>query len=408
MSEPSQRPSWRRQLLLMCASLSVSLLLGELLVRIFTRVDPRFYNDAGTLWVIGPENDNPKDNPFKLPHGFTTTRVGIEAMHIGHQTRFNGHGMRDPKEYTFEKPKGARRVFLLGDSVVFGHTEEALRLPPQLRAALEAKLPGVTVETPAFSCPGWDFGSYLIVMKQAVAQFETDDVVIGFVLNDLLGSWVPMTKDGEVDVATPTGDPERAVLDWPWIRAVVRNSALLTAIVWVGKGFYAKSRPIPLDVAKLAKGPHAFDEAVAALEPGLVWLERTCKQRKLRCTVSVFPYGLQVEEGFARTVIESWYGKTFDPAVVNDGPQQAIWRACQRHGLPYVDLLPAFRAEPDPAGLFFDTPEGRIDYVHLSPRGNALVAKVLAEALAQPPVVSADSATTAAAAATVAPAKTAP
>ena len=408
MSEPSPKPSWRRQLLLLGASLCVSLLLGELFVRVFTKVDPRFYNDMGTLWVIGDENDDPKSNPFHLPHGFKTARIGIEAMHIGHLSRFNSHGMRDPKEYTFEKPKGTRRVVLLGDSVVFGHTEESLRLPPQLRQALEAKLPGVAVETPAFSCPGWDFGSYLVVMKQAVSQFETDDVVIGFVLNDLMGSWVPMTKDGDIDVVSPTGDPEAAVLDWPWIRVVVRNSALLTAVIWVGKGFYAKSRPIAPDVAKLAEGPHAFDAAVEGLEPGFAWLARTCKERKLRCTVMVFPYGPQVEEGLARTVIESWYGKAFDPAVVNDGPQQAIRRACQRHNLPFVDLLPAFRAESDPGGLFFDTPEGRIDYVHLSPRGNAVVARALADVLAQPPVVSADPATPTTAPVAVGPAQGAP
>lgn len=377
--------SWPKRLALLSASMLVSFLMAEVAVRLFTKVDPRFYNDADTQQHISPESDNRKDNPFGLPMGFHTTRTSTEAKHVGFVTRFNRHGMRDPVDYDFAKPADTRRVMLLGDSVVFGHVEESQRLPAALRRAMEKRSDGRKIETPAFSCPGWDFVSYMVLMQEAVSKFEVDDVVVGVVLNDFTGYEVPITEDGKIDVASLARQPDSTLSLTSAVKAVARHSALLTALAWASKGFYARKRTLEPTLAKLTKGQHAFDADVAKLEGGFRWLAKTCRDRKIRCLVMSFPYGPQLEEAFARQVIESWFGKTFSPEVVNDGPQRALAALAAKTGLEYLDLVPVYRQAGDVATLFFDTPEGRIDYVHLSARGNEVTAEALAARLSAPP-----------------------
>ena len=376
--------SWQKRLALLSVSMLVSFGMAEAAVRLFTKVDPRFYNDADTQLHITPDTDNPKDNPFQLPMGYHTTRTSTDARHVGFPTHFNSHGMRDPAEYAVAKPANTRRVMLLGDSVIFGHVEESQRLPPALRRALEKRLGGLSVETPAFTCPGWDFVSYLLMMQQAVSRFEVDDVVVGVVLNDLTGGSAPLTDDGKIDIERLRQPPEPALSLTSAAKAVARHSALITALVWASKGFYARGRTLEPTLAKLTKGEHAFDSEVAALQTGFAWLAKTCKARNIRCLVVSFPYGPQLEEGLARTVIESWFGKTYVPSVVNDGPQKALAALCQQVGLEFLDLIPVYRAAGNVASLFFDTPEGRIDYVHLSARGNEVTADAIAGSLAAP------------------------
>ncbi len=379
--------SWQKRLALLSVSMLVSFAMAELAVRLLTKVDPRFYNDADTQLHITPDTDNPKDNPFQLPMGYHTTRTSTDAKHVGFATHFNSHGMRDPAEYSFAKPANTRRVMLLGDSVIFGHVDEPQRLPPALRRALEKRLPGQKVETPAFSCPGWDFVSYLLMMQQAVSKFEVDDVVVGVVLNDLTGGSAPITADGKIDLERLRQPPEPTVSLNAAARAVARHSALITALVWASKGFYARSRTLEPTLAKLTEGEHAFDSEVAALESGFAWLAKTCRDRGIRCLVVSFPYGPQLEEALARQVIESWFGKTYAPSVVNDGPQKALAALCSKVGLEFLDFVPIYRAAGDVASLFFDTPEGRIDYVHLSARGNEVSAEAIADRLVAPPPV---------------------
>ena len=380
--------SWQKRLALLAVSMLLSFGMAEAAVRLLTKVDPRFYNDADTQLHITPDTDNSKDNPFQLPMGYHTTRTSTNAEHVGFKTHFNSHGMRDPAEYSFEKPANTRRVMMLGDSVLFGHVNEPQRLPPALRRALEHRIgERAHVETPAFSCPGWDFVSYLLMMmQQAVSKFEVDDVVVGFVLNDLSGYSVPLTDDGKIDLEALRQSPDQTFSLTNAAKSIARHSALITALVWASKGFYARGRALEPTLAKLTQGAHAFDAEVAALDTGFAWLAKTCRDRGIRCLVVSFPYGPQLEEGLARKVIESWFGKAYAPSVVNDGPQQAIAALCQKYGLEFLDLIPTYRAAGDVASLFFDTPEGRIDYVHLSARGNEVTAEAIAQRLfaAQP------------------------
>ncbi len=377
--------SWQKRLALLTFSMVLSFLMAEVAVRLFTKVDPRFYNDADTQQHITPDRDNPTDNPFGLPMGYHTTRTSTDAKHVGFPTHFNRHGMRDPADYDFAKPANTRRVMVLGDSVVFGHVEESQRLPPALRRALEKRSDGRKIETPAFSCPGWDFVSYLLLMQQAVSRFEVDDVVIGVVLNDLTGSGAPITGDGKIDLQKLARPPESTVSLTSAAKAIARHSALITALVWASKGFYARSRTLEPTLAKLSEGEHAFDDEVAALEGGFRWLAKTCAERKIRCLVMSFPYGPQLDEALARRVIESWFGKTFTPSVVNDGPQRGRASRAAQNGRELHDRVAGDSAAGGRASLFFDTPEGRIDYVHLSARGNEVTAAAIAARLSAPP-----------------------
>ena len=385
-------PSAAKKLLFTIVLLGVAsvfaLLAGELFFRLFTNVDPRFYNAASTQQIIRPDTDTAENNPFDLPIAMLATRPNTVGHNAGHEAIINRHGMRDERDYTFQKPEKTRRVMMVGDSVTFGHTEQDALIPAQLQRDLQARMDrlggGVKVQVPALACPGWAFENALVVTKQAVSKFEVDDLVFLFVLNDITERDLMWARDGSPDSETPLGKFDRSVEGrLPWVRAIIRHSSLLTALAWMLKGVYAKQQPMDPTLEIIADPPR-LQRGVGKLEDGMRWLVRHCEARKIRCTMAIAPYAVQLDEGIGRHVIEQWYGRSYDKRLMGRGPQDALLALCKKTGLDCLDLLPQFAAKKDVGALFFKTPEGRFDYVHFSRAGNDLVGRAIAEHLARP------------------------
>ncbi len=103
--------------------------------------------------------------------------------------RVNALGMRDV-ERVLEKPNGALRIALLGDSITFG-----LGVPREqtfaalLETSLRARLADDAIEVWNFGVYGYDTVQELAQLELAAAPAEPDLAVVVFFLNDLVPTY---------------------------------------------------------------------------------------------------------------------------------------------------------------------------------------------------------------------------
>lgn len=115
-------------------------------------------------------------------------------------------------------------------------------------------------------------------------------------------------------------------------------------------------------------------ENIAALAARLGSIRRTARHYGADCAVVAVPDGPLTNDVALRNIARVGY--TPSPDLVDArGPMQALARACERAGVPLLDVLAGFRehrADPD---LFF-----RLDG-HLASKGHALFGRLIADAL---------------------------
>jgi len=109
-------------------------------------------------------------------------------------TRLNSLGCRD-NEWTVDKPAGVRRIAFVGDSFSYGWgiEREEDRFPNLLGAMFDRQSPG-KVEVMNVAKPGWDTGAQLQPIKDMIAIYGLDEVVLCYVTNDI-EKLLPRTDD---------------------------------------------------------------------------------------------------------------------------------------------------------------------------------------------------------------------
>lgn len=164
---------WPVALALIGASLAVSALIGEALVRLFARepILPRFVCDAG--------------------YGVRDNMRGVRTRHSSPgdyavTITTNAHGMRNARrDYTEARRLGVSRTALLGDSFVFGFGVEDEEV---VSARLEDLLnddAGSRREVLNFGVPGFGQAEELFTYWNKVRAFAPDAVVLFYFENDL-------------------------------------------------------------------------------------------------------------------------------------------------------------------------------------------------------------------------------
>lgn len=372
------RTRWSRALapaVALAGGLIVSALILELLLRFVVGLDPRYYDNAGSQRILREDTDTPEQNPFGFPLGMRMTRPGTVSRLAGHPVRINDQGLRLDRHVDLRKQPGAVRVMMVGDSVTYSNTAIEQGIPTHLEERLSERLDPTPVEVVPFSCPGWTLRDYLIAVEKGVARFEADHVVINFIMNDVPRGPV------ELDPDVRRRPPGSGMYQYPFLRTILRNSALGTWTHWALKGVLARSTGIDPALVTLALPDPQIRERMEFTRP--VWreLQTFTRDHEMRLTVVFLPYAVQLDPELAHRVVEDWFGESLDPRVLERAPQREMLRICREEGIDCIDAAPAFASAPDIEGLFFPTPEGRIDYIHFSPKGNALTARLLAEHL---------------------------
>jgi len=241
---------------------------------------------------------------------------------------YNSDGLRD-REHAVEKPRGARRVACLGDSVTLGYGIRPQEAWPQvLEDLIDARGQRAEVFNVAFG--GWSTRQELIAYRRVARKYRPDDVLLGICLNDVPEMENNLTR------------PPR------FVRALYRSSALVRTVVG------ARRREIA-SVEELFRDPTSakVKDAFRLLFDDIHALKRDVRTDGGRLAVIVFPFRFQVL-----------------PGAPAPSAQRTIGEFCASEGLPFLDVLPALRELGEAAF---------IDYDHFSPAGARRVAEAIAD-----------------------------
>jgi hypothetical protein len=154
---------------LLVASLLVSLIFGEAILRVFGRGPLRVNPVPGSFWrhdrLLGWSNSPGADGVFDHPR----FRINV---HI------NSKGLRD-REYAYERSPGTRRILVIGDSFVWGYGVEQHETFPKV---LEALLPRVDVINAGVAGYGTD--QELLWLRSEGVRYRPDLVILVMCGND--------------------------------------------------------------------------------------------------------------------------------------------------------------------------------------------------------------------------------
>jgi lysophospholipase L1-like esterase len=327
------------RLLLSLASVCLVLALLELVLRAAAV-------SVGTVQINRAtvrRSDNPRLRFELRPSGRVTAEVGY---------RVNSLGLRGP-ETTVEKPRGVRRVALLGDSIAFGYwVEDRQGVARQLEALLGAATAGGgRVEVLNFGVPGYNLEQDIEMLRSRALAFEPDVVVVLFCLNDLEGVF-----SYELGLVQERGERRRTlsgrVREWlaGWSRLAAWLEYRLTELE-ARQSFVRAKNPLagPLYAQALA-------EQKRVLSGQLSVLRAVTASHGIPALVAVVPV---LGEPFERYPYRELH--------------RAVAEAAEAESVGVVDLLDCYSAY-----AFRDL---RVDVVHPSPLGHRVAAHAVRDAL---------------------------
>lgn len=170
---PRHRTGLLANLALLFASLVLSLLAAEGVVRLLSPVGP-------ALLVTDPGVGKRYVPGF---HG----RVFVDEAGREVEVRINSAGFRGP-EWARRKAPGGLRVAVVGDSMTAGiATDEERTFVRRLESALAAQWPGRPVEVMNFGVSSASTGAELVTWREAVAPYGPDLVLLAFFNGNDLG-----------------------------------------------------------------------------------------------------------------------------------------------------------------------------------------------------------------------------
>jgi len=336
-----------RPALLSAASLLGALLIGEWLARSFDVVD----RVNGFPRRLFRESADPDLKYTMAPN--QTLRVR------SFEVETNSLGMRG-RNVAPEPAPGTWRILVVGDSVAFG---EGLPVEKAFPALLEQSLQAAThrpVEVLNGGVEGYNTLSELAFFRQIGVKLHPQTVIVAFNLND----WDQAPALDRRGILTRDPDPRRqpSLAERSELLGVARvglDQALTRlrgspASVPDERGFL----PFDLAVSAIRKRFWADPggEGLAEVEKGLSGFAAEARERHIQIVVAIIPDGDQLH--------------TDRPDL---RPQTAVRALCDRYGLPWIDLYPAFHDAPD-WPLFFNI-------MHPNGIGHEIIARELARYL---------------------------
>ncbi|MBX3027546.1 SGNH/GDSL hydrolase family protein [bacterium] len=314
--------------------------------------------------------------------------------------RINDAGRRD-LDRSLEKPAGALRILLLGDSFV-----EALQVPIEQTFArgLEQRLGaalGRPVEVVSMGVSGYGTASEYLWYREVGRRFHPDIVLLSFYPGNDVRNNSPTLEptlrpvygaDGAIDhVVGGKGDAgggRRGLLNrsaaYQYVRKLVltRQPALAARLVDWGLLKAEAVRPVPME--------HGIpvDYWVFASQPPAAWQEAWAHTESLlsafkdAVTADGATFAIMVVTAREQIYPDDWAQvQAAYPAMreVNwdlDGPERRVLSWCALNDVRCVALSPAFLAARDNGPRLHWHFDG-----HWTPAGHALAAETMAEAL---------------------------
>lgn len=365
------------------------LVVGELAVRLFTDTTrPLLVVDP----VLGRRHVRSMDEMMYEPE----SRREVHVVTNRYGFRFD--------DLPFEKPAGTRRVALLGDSMIAAwQVEEEETAAHLMQERLNASADGERWEVLNFGVPAAGTGPEYVVCRELVRRFDPDVVLcVFFVGNDFGDNSIRLTQRNRIYFDL---DERGGLLRLPYPSLHARFNDLLNRYsrlyVWQKETLNAlKAKPV------IASGDTTLEERHAwhgdSIRPS-EWIYFTGEDERaahawavtsalIRAFASqaredghtfamvLLPCSHQVHDeefAFLREVAGE-LGDRFDPW----NPSRRLTGICSEVGVPFIDLLPGFRAAaPSHSELARDEWLFLNGRGHLSERGNEVLGRLLAEAV---------------------------
>jgi lysophospholipase L1-like esterase len=315
------------------------------------------------------------------PKGYGPYVPNLSTKFGGVTVTINSRGWRDA-EYSLEKPEGVIRILVVGDSVTFGY---GVQLEEVFSKVLERELnQRGKAHYQVLSLGGAAGNTYFQknVIRDNVPIYAPDLVILAFNLNDIVPPEVFEKGDSHPsDVRSSVSRSMlrlRKTLDGMFrsrshlyflfrerMKAILRQFAIASPVM------------VPMGAFDIESdyGLSAWGNTSAAL----LEIARQLQRDKVKFLIAILPVEMQLSGQIAE-IYRREYGFVFADSLVNGKPQEMIVNFAKQHGIACVDLLPAFREDPDEK-KFFRIYGGAIDWNHPNPLGHKIIAEELTKAL---------------------------
>ncbi len=291
----------------------------------------------------------------------------------------NSFGLRSP-EVAVPKPDSTVRILLLGDSFTFGMGVPddqifARRLETGLRQHFGPPAVEVVNAGVLSYCPLLEYLQY----RHHLHVLQPDLVILNFDMSDVQDH-LAYSRDL---VTAPDGVP--LFVTEPSLRNTGFSAMpRLLFFEWIGRRIQgARGRvestlegvPFVRDQDRylwaLDNGPPMDREAQAAMAP-IGDLQTLLRHDRIPLVLATYPQPWQVSpDATGLPPVRGQYGIGYHTVHLNDRPFQKLAAYASEHQIPFVNATAAFRADGNPATLFFGN-----DF-HFTPRGHDLYASVL-------------------------------
>ena len=370
----SRRSSLRRRGALALTAAGVALLLAEVALRLVGFTYPNFRQpDSVRGWVL-------------RPGAAAWSRSEGESF-----VRINAEGMRDV-ERSPEKPAGAWRLAVLGDSMV-----EALQVPlertfTQLLERELASCPalaGRAIEVLNFGVSGYGTAQELLTLRHQVWRFSPDAVMLGFFSgNDVADNhrgldgrqdrpYFELDAEGELrlDDAFRRSAAYRVRRASGWFYVLVNRSRVLQLFKSAAVARRRRDSDAAGAEAGLDRSRLDAQEAWTVTEALLRRLHREAATGGARFAVAALPTAEQVRpDAQERRRRQERLGM-----ADFDGPVRRLLALGEREGFAVLALARPLRAQSERDGVFLHGfPNTVLGAGHLNASGHAAVAGALA------------------------------
>ncbi len=284
--------------------------------------------------------------------------------------RINSAGLRGP-EVPLGKRDAERRILFLGDSVAFGvglneedcfvwqvaQLANTLHEPDGTQVTADAARQTTVVNCSVIGYSPWQ--EYHL-LKATGLQYDPDVIVQVFCLNDLGQKYNLVQYGGSTRDLAP---PDPSAFEWSGMYRMARA----LSFQWFGP---TRAELKARDDAYLPENfigdpdvPY-IQEAFAATFDNMERIVELAKGRGIPMAIVCFPHAGQIDETASAAV-----------AVRVAGPQRRLAAFCRERGIPFLDLIPAYRAYGENHNLKGDRlfPDG----THPTPEANRVAAEAI-------------------------------
>jgi lysophospholipase L1-like esterase len=198
-----------KNLLLLCCSLLIALVLGEIVTRLYFVFQDRSVRrkNLDNIITLVPQDDI--FTPANL--GAFTNKANFSARWWGFDLRTDSLGCR----MELPAPDSARIILFLGDSMIFGvGLSDSQTVPARLQSELTRQTPQHPPRVVNAAVIGYGFQQYLFQMQRLAPPLKPEMVLVGICHNDLFPSEDPfgtiMTEDQTEASLTPQKERQRS------------------------------------------------------------------------------------------------------------------------------------------------------------------------------------------------------